>query len=90
MLILWIALIAGRLWFLGRQIEALPTVAGAPGFKRASRAAAIMLESGSVYCICLILVITLGTKQVVLDATPQIVVSKFSADAIGIQTFNEF
>jgi len=73
-----LALIAGRLVYICRQIQALPNFTTDSNYNRASRAASIILESGLVYCVCIVLIIVLHAQPVVLDAMPQLIVSNWS------------
>ncbi|KAF5327418.1 hypothetical protein D9619_004695 [Psilocybe cf. subviscida] len=71
-------LIAGQLWFIRSRIQVMPNFNTDPNHKRVSTAAAIVLESGTVYSLCLGLLIVLYMLKtwqgdVVLDAMPQVI-----------------
>lgn len=78
-----LGLIVFRLWWIRRRIQSMPNFTGDPNYKRVSSAAAIIVESGAVYSLCLIVLIVLymtksWSAQIVQDAMPQIIVSTSS------------
>lgn len=72
------ALIAGRIWWVQRKITGLK--AGGKGRGSLAPAIIVIVESGAIYSVCLILLLSfylsgIYAQYILLDAVQQVVVS---------------